>query len=165
MLGSCIREIEEREIEKCAEVIRRSFATVAEEFNLTFANCPTHGTFMTLERLISERQNGALQYGLFINDNLIGFVCLKKSKSACNVYTLEKLAVLPESRHNGYGRVLLDFAKEKIRACGGEKIKIGIIEEHTVLKDWYHANGFVHIETKIFQHLPFTVGYMEYVIN
>ena len=30
----------------CLEVIRKSFATVAEEFGLTPENCPTHTSFV-----------------------------------------------------------------------------------------------------------------------
>ena len=41
-------------------------------------------------------------------------------------------------------------------------IKIGIIEESTVLKNWYISNGFVHTGTKKFDHLPFTSGYLEW---
>jgi len=38
---------------------------------------------------------------------------------------------------------------------------IGIIEENEKLKKWYSDLGFVHIGTKKFEHLPFTVGFME----
>lgn len=41
------------------------------------------------------------------------------------------------------------------------KIKIGIVEENTILKEWYEKIGFVHTGTKKFEHLPFTVGFME----
>ena len=57
---------------------------------------------------------------------------------------------------------MLNFAKETVKNLGGNTIKIGIIEESTVLKEWYIANGFVHISTKKFDHLPFTSGYLEY---
>ena len=73
------------------------------------------------------------------------------------------LAVLPEYRHNGFGKLLLDHAKDVVKASGGNVIKIGIIEESTVLKNWYIANGFVHTGTKKFDHLPFTSGYLEWI--
>jgi hypothetical protein len=38
----------------------------------------------------------------------------------------------------------------------------GIVEDDTVLKNWYTANGFTHTGTKRFGHLPFTVGFMEW---
>ena len=46
-----------------------------------------------------------------------------------------------------------------------EEITIGIIEENTVLKNWYADHGFVHTGTKKFPHLPFTVGFMTYMLK
>ena len=68
---------------------------------------------------------------------------------------------LSQIQKAAFGRLLLDHAKEVVKASGGKKIKIGIIEESTVLKNWYIANGFVHTGTKKFDHLPFTSGYLE----
>ena len=75
---------------------------------------------------------------------------------------MNDVAILSEYRHFGYGKALLDFCKDKIKELGGSKITIGIVEENTVLKDWYAANEFIHTGTKQFEHLPFTVGYMEW---
>ena len=143
-----------------AEVIRQSFATVAQDFNLTKENCPAHTSFITNERLENNIKEGYYPFGYFANGKLIGFVSL--SGIGDGVYELNNLAVLPESRHFGYGKELLDFCKEKVKMLGGMKIIIGIIEEHTVLKDWYATNGFIHNGTKKFEHLPFTVGFMEW---
>jgi ribosomal protein S18 acetylase RimI-like enzyme len=74
---------------------------------------------------------------------------------------MSDVAILPEYRHFGYGKALLDFFKDKIKELGGNKITIGIVEENTVLKEWYTTNGFVHTGIKQFEHLQFTVGYME----
>ena len=46
-------------------------------------------------------------------------------------------------------------------ANGAARIHIGIIEENERLKRWYLANGFVHMGTRVFSHLPFTVGFLE----
>ena len=78
------------------------------------------------------------------------------------MYELNKLSVLPEWRHCGYGKKLLDFCKAKAREFGGNKITLDIIEENTRLKDWYIANRFISTGTNKFEHLPFTTGYMEY---
>ena len=77
----------------------------------------------------------------------------------------EKLAVLPQYRHNGYGKKLIAFAKEKAKEMGAAKITIGIIEENARLKNWYASNGFIHTGTREFSHLPFIVGFMEYPIS
>ena len=157
-----IREVDESEFEKCAEVIRQSFATVVDDFGITRDNCPRHTSFLTVDWLIFDRNAGKLLYGLFINNNPAGFVCLTKKDD--NTYELGKLAVLPSYRHNGCGRALIDFAKEKVKFLGGNKITIGIIEENTVLKEWYKSNGFVCTGTQKFSYLPFTTGFMEFNI-
>ena len=92
---------------------------------------------------------------------MIGYMSL--SKESDDAFELHNLAVLPEYRHNGFGKLLLDHAKDVVKASGGNVIKIGIIEESTVLKNWYIANGFVHAGTKKFDHLPFTSGYLEWI--
>jgi len=50
------------------------------------------------------------------------------------------------------------------KQLSGIKINIGIIEDNTVLKNWYAANGFIRIGTKKFDHMPITVGYMEWEV-
>jgi ribosomal protein S18 acetylase RimI-like enzyme len=157
-----VREVSADELDTCADVIRRAFGTVAEEFGLTAENVPTNGAFLKTERLVAERDKGFLQYGLSAAGSIVGFMQLEKAGDGA--YYLEKLAVLPEHRHQGYGRQLLDFAKNKVRVLGGIKIGITIIEENTRLKDWYNAYGFTHTGTKKFDHLPFTVGFMEMYI-
>jgi ribosomal protein S18 acetylase RimI-like enzyme len=59
---------------------------------------------------------------------------------------------------------LIDFGKAKAREIGGRKITLGIMENNTVVKAWYAAKGFVHTGIKNFDHLPFTVGFMECVL-
>lgn len=154
-----IRRIRYEELDACADIIRRSFGTVADEFGLTVDNCPTNGAFLKTERLVSEMDQGTNQYGLYCSGTLIGFIELKEKDGGA--YTIEKLAVLPERRHNGGGGHLLAFACGEARKMGGNKIKIGIIEENTRLKDWYLKHGFVHTGTTRFEHIPFTVGFME----
>lgn len=154
-----IREMALGELDECAGVIRREFGTVAEEFGLTAENVPTNGAFLKTERLLAEREKGFLQYGLLYDGAVIGYMQLEKAGEG--TYYLEKLAVLPEHRHKGCGRRLLDFAQVKVRALDGRKIGITIIEENTRLKDWYAAYGFTHTGTKRYDHLPFTVGFME----
>lgn len=154
-----IREIKECELDDCLNVIHQGFQTVAKEFGLTEENCPTNGAFMKKERLLNEREKGNDQYGLFYNNQLTGFVELAKIDE--KQYSLEKLAVLPKLRHKGFGKKLLDYAKEQVINKNGSIIKIGIIEENTRLKNWYLDYGFVHKGTRIIEHLPFTVGFME----
>ena len=147
---------------ECLEVIHRSFSTVADEFGLTKENCPKHTSFIPISYLETQMKWGWLMFGLYTDKRIIGYMSL--SKEAEKVYELHNLAVLPEFRHLGFGTQLLDYAKETVKSLGGSKIKIGIIEESTVLKNWYIANGFEHTGSKKFDHLPFTSGYLEWKV-
>ncbi len=157
-----IRQVDENMLPDCLDVIKKSFLTVAVDFGLTKENCPTNGAFMTLDMLHNDFAKNHLMFAKYSAEKIVGFMQL--SKQDTDMYELKKLAVLPQSRHKGYGRELLSFAKSQVFDLGGRKISIGIIEENIRLKSWYQENGFVHTGTTIFPHLPFTVGFMEYVL-
>jgi predicted acetyltransferase len=154
-----IKPIAESDLPTCLDVIHYSFATIADEFGLTVQSCPNHTSFMKLDKLQKQFSGGFLMYGLFERDKIVGYVSL--SANGNGYFELNNLAVLPYYRHNGYGKKLIEFAKNKVLKLGGNKITIGIIEENTRLKEWYAENGFVYTGAQIFPHLPFTVGFME----
>jgi diamine N-acetyltransferase len=122
-------------------------------------NCPTHGAFIHSERLQDDFNRGCMMFTYIHKDLIVGFVELEKKSD--DLFVLEKLAVIPRCRHNGFGRELVAFCEEKAREMGGKVLSIGIIEENARLKTWYEENGFIHTGTKKFSHLPFTVGFME----
>lgn len=147
----------------CQNIIQQSFKTVAENFGLTVENCPNHTSFITEDKLKKQFSDGADMFLYEKDEKYIGYFSLiKKSRS---VYELDNLSVLPEFRHMGIGREMVEYAKNYATLKNGETISIGIIEENTVLKEWYKQLGFEHKGTKKFEHLPFTVGFMELSIN
>lgn len=154
-----IRRIDGTQLSQCLEVIHRGFMTVAEEFGLTPENCPTNGAFMPYSRLENDYNQGDLMFGCFEEGELVGFMQL--SQKDAGRFELEKLSVLPEFRHRGYGEALAETAKSEAARRGGERLTIGIIEKNTRLKLWYEKLGFVSTGTREFAHLPFTVGFME----
>ncbi len=99
-------------------------------------------------------------YALYAGKKIIGYMSLSREND--DAFELHNLAVLPEYRHKGFGKLMLDRAKDTVKSLGVKVIKISIIEESTVLKNWYIANGFVHTGAKKFDHLPFTSGYLEW---
>jgi len=149
----------------CAEVIRRSFETEALEFGLTRENCPGHTSFITSGRLVEKcvELDKFYPFVCVSGGAIIGYVSLTGVGSG--TYVMEHLAIVPEMRRLGHGRLMLGFCKKKAAELGGDVIKIGIIEENARLRDWYLANGFVHTGTKRFAHLPFTVGFMEWRVR
>ncbi|MFL0197721.1 GNAT family N-acetyltransferase [Clostridium sp. WILCCON 0269] len=157
-----IREIQDKELSISIRIIRLSFLTVAEEFNLTKKNCPTNGAFIETERLIKDKARGIKMFGLFTDNIQIGFVAIAKQDD--DTYEMEKLSVLPEYRHNDYGKALITYVKNYVEFLNGKIIKIGIIEENKILKQWYLSCGFTEKGTSSFSHLPFTVGFMELIL-
>lgn len=84
--------------------------------------------FIKADCLILEMSKGNIMYGLFCNSSLIGFVELEDK--GAGRFELEKLAVLPTRRHQGYGTILLDYAIKTVYEMRGETITIGIIEQN-----------------------------------
>jgi len=159
-----IRKLESSAFSLATEVIRTSFATVANDLGITEENCPKYvGFITTAERLETHREWGWFQYGFYENEQLAGYISISKENSGA--FELHNLSVLPHLRHKGFGKQLLDYSLEKIKEMGGKKVEISIVEENTVLKEWYTAYGFIHTGTKKYDHLPFTSGYMEIAID
>ncbi len=160
-----IREVDlNTELEQLAAVIRRSFITVAHDFNITPGNAPTNPAFINEKALLqSAVEKDINYYGCYEHDIIVGCYALEK---ACNRnYYLERLAVIPEKRHRGYGRALVLDAFRRAKEKGGNNISIAIIDEHEVLKNWYKNFGFVESGRKTFAHLPFDVCFLRYVLK
>jgi diamine N-acetyltransferase len=150
----------EQDFIECTEVIQRSFKTVADDFNLTRSNAPTHPSNLTLTALKESVDKGITFYGLYRHGVMVGCIGIEKSTEEYKYY-IEKLAVLPDKRHFGYGKMLLDFACDRIYEMNGRLISIGIINENSILKNWYNKYGFNEKKLKRFDHLPFEVCFME----
>ncbi|MBP3330223.1 MAG: GNAT family N-acetyltransferase [Clostridia bacterium] len=159
-----IIQVEDKEqLNICLEIIRSSFITVAEEFGLTENNCPSHTAFMTIDKLEKQFDEVRPMF-LFYKENVpVGYFSLAKCSEI--EWELNNLAVLPAYRHFGIGKAIVDYAIGIVKNYGGNKISIGIIEENTKLKNWYLKLGFKYISTRKFEHLPFTVGFMELEIQ
>ena len=159
-----IRAVQDSDIATCAEVVRRSFATVAHEIGITRENYPNDdGMFIKDEGLSAEKRAGSQMFALHWKNSIVGFVAIGKGET--NVWGIGHLSVLPEYRHMGFGKALLDFVKAKVTQSGGSIIKISIVEENTVLRGWYERYGFVHTGVESYSDLPFTVGYMELILT
>lgn len=150
------------EYEACANVIRNSFITVADEFKITRENAPTNPAFLGSDSLIKMKEKGAEMFGAYADNICVGFVAVEKASD--DIYYMERLAVMPEYRHNGYGGELVDFVFDFVKKSGGKKVSIGIINENKILKYWYIKHGFIETGIKAFNHLPFDVCFMERAI-
>jgi len=100
-------------------------------------------------------------YTYIDNGKNIGFVAIEKSLTTPDTFYIEKMAVLPDCRHQGIGKLLMDFASNRIAELGGRYISVSLINSNTVLKNWYCQQGYVECSIKTFEHLPFDVCFME----
>lgn len=154
-----IRVESKEQLDICLDIVHKSFQTVADEMILTKANCSSYTAFMPIEKLISQFENNTPMLLYQYNGCFAGYFSLSINDDSVE---LNNLAVLPEYRHLGIGKELVDYAITYSKnILGANKIKIGIVEENTILKEWYEKIGFVHTGTQKFEHLPFTVGFME----
>lgn len=155
-----IIQVENRtQLNICLDIIHRGFATVAWDFGLTENNCPSHTAFINFYKLEKQFDEGRPMFLFYKEDIPVGYFSLAKCSD--EVWELNNLAVLPEYRRLGIGKAMVDYAVATVKNYGGNKISIGIIEENSTLKNWYLKLGFTHISTRKFEHLPFTVGFME----
>ena len=154
-----IRRATISDVEALGRIIRRSYQTVALEFDLNDSNCPKHPSNCTSDWIISDFERG-VTYSLLESDRKeIGCAALEEADP--ELCYLERLAVIPESRNQGFGRSLVDYTFHEARMLGCKRISIGIIAKQHELKNWYSRIGFKEGITKLFDHLPFEVTFME----
>lgn len=156
-----IKEIDRNDVAECVNVIRESFATVADEFGFTALNAPRFTAFATTEERLYWHLDGEHRpmYAFYDNGKIVGYYSLLLQDN--NECELNNLCVVPTYRHKGIGEKLLKNAFKSAQELNCNKINIGIVEENKVLRDWYESFGFVHIGTQKFDFFPFTCGYME----
>jgi ribosomal protein S18 acetylase RimI-like enzyme len=52
------------------------------------------------------------------------------------------LAVGPDRRHKGYGRIMMDAAERWLRERGVEKLQLLVRPDNTIVKDFYQSMGY-----------------------
>ena len=148
------------DIDVLAEIIQDSFLDVAEQFGLTPQNSPTHPSNCRSEWIIREMNRGVTYYILELGEQAAGCVALERIND--EVCYLERLAVLPGQRRQGFGEALVKHALTEAMNLGVFRVQVGIIAEHQELHDWYEKLGFEKVEEKIFPQLVFPVTFMSY---
>ena len=160
MMSAKIRICTEEDAQVLAETTRKSFQDVADRFDLTRENAPRHPSNCTVDWIREHMQRGLTYFAIENNSHVVGCVGLERVNS--EICYLERLAVLPGQRRRGFGKALVEHVLSEVELLGAHSVSIGIIAEHTELKDWYKGLGFVEGESKGFPHLPFRVTFMSY---
>lgn len=147
------------DIETLTRIIKNSYQTVADRFGLDKTNWPKHPSNCTTEWITSDFERGVFYFLLESDGENAGCAALEKADP--ELCYLERLAVIPENRNKGFGKMLVDYTFHEAKMLGCERISIGIIAKQHELKNWYSAIGFKEGITKSFEHLPFDVMFME----
>ena len=153
-----IREAKRTDIDVLVNLLRSSFRDVAERFGITEENNPRSLAFCTNERIESDLEKDLTYYILEKDGRPCGCVALERAKPG--VCYLMRLAVLPEHRGKGYGKMLVQHIFEKAHIIGARRVEIAMISKDTKLKKWYKKLGFIQKGTKKYDHLPFIVAFM-----
>lgn len=156
-----IREMKLEDIPECVNVIRSAFKTVADDLGFTEENAPRFTAFATDDRrlyyqLVEEHRP---MYVFEKEGKIIGYYSLSVLNE--DEIELNNLSVLPDQRHSGIGKKLLEDCFSRAKELGAKKVKIGIVEENKILRRWYEDSGFVHTGSIKYDFFPFTCGYME----
>lgn len=134
--------------------------TVADMFCLTEENAPRFTAFATSnDRLYWHFDHEKRPMFMVEVDGMpCGYYSIfNQGNGVCE---LNNLAVSPEYRHRGLGKQLLEHSFDIARQMGFHSMSIGIVEENTVLREWYEQNGACHVGTKKYDFFLFTCGYM-----
>jgi N-acetylglutamate synthase-like GNAT family acetyltransferase len=153
-----IRDATNDDIPLLTTLIRNSFLDIAERFNLTPQNCPTHPSNCKTEWIESALKKGVKYYILEKKNVPCGCVALERAQS--DVFYLERLSVLPQFRRNGFGEAMVNHAVNEAKRLGAHRIEIGIISDHVELREWYKKFGFSVKKEAQFKHLPFKVTFL-----
>jgi N-acetylglutamate synthase-like GNAT family acetyltransferase len=161
--SSKIRVCKDQDSQILAETIRKSFHDVAWRFGLTWENAPRHPTNCTADWIREHMQRGLTYFAIEDNSHVVGCVAVEGVNS--ETCYLERLAVLPDHRRRGFGKALVEHVLSEAKRLGANYVSIGIIAEHTELRDWYKRLGFIEGESKEFPHFPFRVTLMSYGVT
>ena len=158
--GVVIKNADLEDVTILCGLVRKSYRSVAQRFGLTPENCPKHPSNCTDDWIRNDLDRGVSFYLMEHNGLPAGCAALEIPEPELGY--LERLAVLPSSRHRGLGRRLVDHVFLQAQNAGVHNISIGIIAAQTDLKNWYQKIGFVEGDTREFTHLPFSVTFMTY---
>ncbi len=156
-----IREVKRDDLFACADLIRKSFQTVADQFGITEENAPRFTAFATTEERLIRHMDS--EHRLMYLDEENGRICgyyslLLMGHGVCE---LGNLSVLPENRHKGIGGSLLKHSIETARKQSCKIMNLSIVEENTTLRNWYERHRAVHTSSEKYDFFPFTCGYMK----
>lgn len=153
-----IREAAALDAAAITDLVRRSFADVAEEFGPEVRDFAWHPSKCKEAWILRDLERGTRFFILESRGTAAGCVGMRPPhQDGCE---LVRLGVPPEHRHHGFGRLLVDRVIAEARAAGLKKIDLDMIAANQRLRRWYESIGFVYTGTRSVNGVPFEIGYM-----
>ena len=101
------------------DILNKAFMTVAIQYNFTKETVERFPAFMESVVIYNQLKNRLKMYGYKEDNKIVG--CVGYSLFNDKIYMIERLGTLPEYRHKGIGRKLMEFIENKRkrrRNCG-----------------------------------------------
>jgi ribosomal protein S18 acetylase RimI-like enzyme len=136
-------------------ILNCSFLTVAKTFGYTAEQVPSFPAFIESGVIVGQLQEGFRIFGAKIDNAVVGCVGYKAIDGTTSL--IERLAVLPEYRHRGIGKYLLEYIENIINRNKGKFIELSIVDNNSVLKNWYKRLGYCELRIEEYPQLPFKV--------
>lgn len=148
---------------ECLEVIKKSYETVAKNYNLTKDNDPYNPAFMTESDYTEFGKKYIDMFAVYEDGRCIGFfdVLFGEDKKSL----LDLICVLPEFRNRGLGKQMLDYALNYAEFNGRQTIAVRLNEDIEVSKKWLADSGFEVLHTKKDDNSPFAICTMVKNLN
>lgn len=151
-----IKPITKSDLKDCLKIFHQGYETVAIKFGLTEENYPDRGgACLPLQKPQADFEKGALMFGYFCNEKLVGFLGIKMHDNGiCSSLTLLHSA---NTAITAAAKLCQPFARKPQKPLGAQSI-IGQIEDNKRLRQWYENNGFVNAGYKNYKGAPYTVA-------
>ena len=127
------------------DILNKAFMTVALQFNFTKETVERFPAFMKPDIIENQLKNGLKMFGYKEDNKIVG--CVGYSFYKDKIYMIERLGTLPEYRHKGIGKKLMEFIENKIRENGGEIAEIHVVDINEILVKWYKNMNYKQIRT------------------
>ncbi len=158
-----IEPIKKEHLHKCLEIMKAGYENTAIQFGMTEENCPYRGRTRLPFRVFEDEYNsGYLMYAYVCGSELAGFLSMhvKGHKMYIN-----DIVVLPVYQNNGFGSMLMRFAREQAKQRNCDAIILGMVYENIPLRNWYKKQGFKTVGLKKYEKVKYTVATMELLLS
>jgi GNAT superfamily N-acetyltransferase len=141
-----------------AETISLAYRDVARRFGITLQNAPTHPSNAQSHWVLSDLAQGTTYLMAMVGNFCAGCVAYRQTGAELEA---QRLAVVPAYRGGHVAQLLSEAILRAAQSAGAQTIRISIVADHHSLRRWYQRMGFRAVETRVFDHLPFEVQYLE----